>query len=262
MSAAGIVEGGCHPDDPSGSRFPQPVEVEVDCKVWDLRAHPDLLTDAAKAWREHGDATSSEAEDLHRLCRNLLDAEYLTGDIADRFNGFESELMSKMDEFEGVSERVAEQLDDAASSLRAHQETLDGMRSAILAKVPGHETNRGDSPMDQRMPRIPTIPTVPEAPSSGSSRIVGCVAPLPTHIVFQASSFDDLRAIEDAKSEAKEVRAKVDEKNAEVHNNLDEIARDLGMMGRELLPDFGCSTPDHHNRELPQGRLPGGLTPA
>ena len=240
MSAAGITEGGCQPDDPFGTRFPEPVEVEVDCRVWDLRARPDLLTDTARAWRGHGDATSSDAEKLHDSCRNLLDKEYLTGDIADRFSGFESDLMSKMDEYEGISERVAEQLDTAAANLSAHQKTLDGMRSAILAKVPGHEANRSDSPPDPDSPIRYGMP----APVSGS--IAGCVAPPPTHIVFQASSFADLRAIEDAKAEAKEVRSQVDKENAEVHSKLDEVARDLGMMGRALSPTGGCSTPDHH----------------
>lgn len=260
MNSAGILPGGCHPDDPLGDRFPQPVDVEVDCRVWDLAACPDRLEQAAESWREHGDQTSTAAEDIHRACRELLDAEQLTGGLAERFDGFESELISKLDQYEGVAERVAEQLVDAAASLRSHQETLDGLREAILAKVPGREARLADA--DQSPKPAPLKPSRygPDTgmnPDGTAGPVVGCAAPPPTHIVFAASSIDDLRAIEDAKAEAEEVRSAVDRKNAEVHGKLDEIARDLGMMGRELLPEFGCSTPDVNNR-----RLPGGLTTA
>ncbi|ADD41197.1 hypothetical protein [Stackebrandtia nassauensis] len=249
MNSAGIVAGGCYPDDPLGTKFPQPVDVEVDCGVWDLRASPELLTRAARSWREHGDSTSGAAEEIHRSCRELLDSEHLKGELAERFDTFQSELIAKLDQYEGVAERVAEQLDDASARLRTHQETLDGLRADILAKVPGHETNRGDSPPGPRPPVMSSGPVAPQ--------VTGCVAPPPTHIVFQASSFEDLRAIEDAKAEAKQVRAEVDRVNDEVHKKLDEIARDLGMMGRDLVPQYGCGTAEVNNRDR---RLPGGFT--
>lgn len=257
MNTAGIASGGRLPDGPPGPKFPQAVDVEVDCGVWDLRANPERLTQAAASWREHGDQTSAAAEDVHRVCRELLDAERLEGEVAARFDGYETELIAKLDQYEGVAERVAEQLDEAAASLRGHQRTLDGMREAILARVPGRETRLDDESPPPTKPPGRYGPDTGLNPDAASSPTTGCVAPPPTHIVFQASSFDDLRAIEDAKAEAKQVRAEVDKKNEEVHDKLDEIARDLGMMGRELVPDHGCGTAEVNNRDRSGRRLPG-----
>lgn len=112
---------------------PRPVELGGD--LWDLRASPQTVEAAARAWRELAESTETAEETVSRTARAVLDGEGWVGDTAESYHDHQRRLTSGLRELAERARKVAATLEEIASLLRINQEVLDRERER-LAGVP------------------------------------------------------------------------------------------------------------------------------
>ena len=112
---------------------PRPVTLGDD--LWDLRASPQTVEAAARAWRDLADSTETAEETVSRNARAVLDGEGWVGDTAESYRDHQRRATSDLRELAERARQVAATLEEIAGLLRINQAVLDQERER-LAGVP------------------------------------------------------------------------------------------------------------------------------
>jgi len=118
--------------EPGVPAAPAPVTM---VNVWDLRANPDAIGVAAVAWKGFAGAVNGPRSIVDKQAMRLGEDDW-SGDAAERYHDRRRELGKDFDGVEASVVQISDELWQVSGTLRAAQNTLDGMLARVTLAVP------------------------------------------------------------------------------------------------------------------------------
>ncbi len=123
-----LTEAGA-PQRPPAEQRPDPIRSD---NLWDLKAEPHRIDDAADGWRSLARAARDHADTVDRPAQRLHESDW-RGDTAETYHEHRLKLTGDMREVARIADSAADALSDTAANLRSAQSRLDESWTTVTA---------------------------------------------------------------------------------------------------------------------------------
>lgn len=107
--------------------------ITVDPDLWNLKANPTTLEEAARAWRSLRDSAASADETVGAAARRVIGGGGWSGETAGSYDGHQRRITAAMADLAEDADKLAGALDEVAHLLRVNQDALDEQRDSLAA---------------------------------------------------------------------------------------------------------------------------------
>ena len=172
--------------------------------LWDLEANPSAIHQAAAGWRELAKAANRQATRVGEAAKRVYDTEW-RGETADSYAAHRNKLTSDIREIATLADRAATALESAAESLSSAQDRLKASWERLTTVCPYTVNGRS--------------------------------------VTFQPQDDSDVKAVNDAISEAKEIRTHLDEQLVDAQVDLSKAESDFKLVSAAWLSAVSGTPP-------------------